>query len=79
MGTGDVRVFLRGIRGKPAFSDKEKRLELVHRLSQIDGVELSDDFINRNPAIPLSALTNDKARHLFLDTLDWFAKQIKES
>lgn len=74
---GAVRIFLRGLGRKPAFSDPKKLGELLYRLNQIDGVELPSDSLGRNPKILLSALTDEKALQQFLDTLGWYVEQIR--
>jgi hypothetical protein len=55
---------------KPPFSVDAKRLELLHRLNTILGVQIPPDGITRRPRLPLSVLKDEVVLSQFLATLD---------
>jgi len=50
---------------------REQRLELLRRLNDIPGVQLSTDSIDKYPNILLSALANGSALEQFLQAIAW--------
>jgi hypothetical protein len=80
---GKVEVIFRWLNTrvpkKPPFDDEEKRLELLWRLNEIPGVDISEARINGIPTFPLSALRDEAALNQFLGVLDWFVQEVRES
>ena len=64
---------------KPPFDEEGKRLEFLHRLNKIPGVDLPEDRINGFPTFPLSSLKDEVALNQFLDVLDWFVQEVKNT
>jgi hypothetical protein len=61
---------------KPPFESSTLKTELVHRLNQIPGVELSSEARNY-PSIPMATLADPDARKIYLETMVWFIDQAK--
>jgi hypothetical protein len=64
---------------KPPFSVEAKRLELLHRLNTIPGIEIPPDGISRRPRIPLSVLKDEVVLSQILATLDWVIQEVRAS
>jgi hypothetical protein len=54
------------------------RLELLKRLKEVPGVNLSEDAITRRPSIPLSVLAPSGALSEFTKVLDWMVREIRK-
>lgn len=74
---GRVEVQLQYLRQKPAFQSEERRREILQRLNEIPGVDLSADAIARRPSIPLETLRAPGAVDAVLSTLTWIAAVIR--
>lgn len=55
----------------------ETKRELMMRLNQIQGVNIPEDSLTRRPTFPAQVLIDDDNLSNFLDTLDWFLKEIQ--
>ncbi len=75
---GRFEVQFQHMRARP-FDDENMRRELLRRLNEIDGIEISEDKITKRPSIPFSTLRNGDALERFLDVFDWYVKEIKAS
>lgn len=64
---------------RPPFTDKPKRLELLHRMNQIAGFKLPEDAVDKYPTRPLLVLEDEAVLAQFLRTLDWFVDEVKKS
>lgn len=73
---GRVEIQFQHMRARP-FDDETKRLELLHRLNEIDGIELPEDKITKRPSIPFSTLISEVTLERFLGTFDWYVQEIK--
>ena len=62
---------------KPPFDDREKRLELLRRFNEVDGVDLPDDAIDGRPKIPLALLARGSALEQLFLALDWYLDQVR--
>ncbi len=76
---GRIEVMFLWLKFKPPFIDETKRMELLHRLNGIPGVDLPADRITGRPIFPLSVLNNEAALSQFLGVLDWFVQEVKAS
>jgi hypothetical protein len=63
--------------GKPPFGEEFKRLQLLGRLNEIEGIDIAADKIKKRPSIPLRLLEDDAVTEQFLNTLDWVIQEIK--
>jgi hypothetical protein len=61
------------------FDDETKRLELLSRLNEIEGVGIPKDKLTKRPSIPLSALRSSAALELYLQAFDWYVREVKVS
>lgn len=75
---GRLEVQFQQMKTEP-FNRRSERLELLRRLNDMPGVELSADRINKRPSFPLSVLGNEAALNQFLETLDWFVQKVEAS
>jgi hypothetical protein len=73
---GRLEVQFQQMKTEP-FDRGSERLELLRRLNEISGVDLSADRINKRPSFPLSVLSKEAALNQFLETLDWFVREVK--
>jgi hypothetical protein len=64
---------------KPPFSLEAKRLELLHRLNTIPGIEIPPEGMTRCPPISLSVLKDEPVLRKFLATLDWVIQEVRAS
>jgi hypothetical protein len=74
---GSVELQFQYMQSKPPFDEEKKRLELLHRLNRVPGIQLSENAINRRPSVPLSTLVNSEVLEQFLETLTWFTNEVK--
>jgi hypothetical protein len=63
---------------RPPFSEAEKRKELAHRLTEIQGISISEIALNRRPSFKLSVLTLSGSLEKFLAAFDWVLSEIKK-
>jgi hypothetical protein len=63
---------------RPPFSEPEKRSELAHKLSAIDGVSISEAVLNKRPSFKVSVLTSADSLGKFLAAFDWVLTEIKK-
>jgi hypothetical protein len=62
---------------RPPFSEAEKRKELAHRLSAIEGVSIPEASLNKRPSFKLGILARSGNLERFLATFDWMLSEIK--
>ena len=62
---------------RPVFDSKEKRLEFIDRINQIDGVNLPPEKADRNPRIPLDLFLKESEFNKLISILDWYLDQIQ--
>ncbi len=74
---GRVEVVFMWLKLRPPFTDEAKRMELLHRLNEITGVDLPVDRITGRPSFPLSALRDEAALKQFFEVLDWFIQEVE--
>ena len=74
---GRIDVLFDQLRETDAFSDDEKRLEILRRLNQISGMGMPEFTINKRPTFSLNALVGDEAFNRFTDTFRWVAQQLQ--
>lgn len=75
---GHVDLGLNNYKNVPVFSDQSRRLELIRRLNRIEGVSISEDRVDRNPAVDIELL-DERRLPLFLEVFDWVIATIRES
>jgi hypothetical protein len=65
--------------GKSPFGERTKRMELLRRLNEIQGIDIPVDKISKRPSIPLHLLTDDAVVGQLLSTWDWVVQEIRAS
>jgi hypothetical protein len=74
---GRLEFQFKSIARRPAFDDTEKRLEMLRRLNDEVGLQLTEDSIDYRPAVDL-ILFNDNARMTaLLGVFDWYLAELK--
>ena len=74
---GRVELQFQHMLRRPPFDEEGKRRELLRKLNEIPGIDVPEDAIARRPSIPLSALAESRVLEQFLETLAWFAQEVK--
>jgi hypothetical protein len=74
--TGTIEIYFQWHKYKPPFDDEQKRLELLNKLNQMEGVNISVDKVSARPNIPLNLLIDKKEYHKFIDAYKWFFDEI---
>ncbi|MBN1482776.1 hypothetical protein EH223_12420 [candidate division KSB1 bacterium] len=64
---------------KPPFDDEAKRLLLLEKLNNIDGVKIPKQAIAKRPSISLSILNTREKIDQFLAIFDWFLDVVKKT
>lgn len=75
--TGTIEIYFQWYKSKPPFESEEKRIELLNKLNQINGVNISLDKISSRPNIPLSLLSDKIEFQKFIYIYKWFFDEIK--
>lgn len=75
---GRVEIQFQYMRARP-FDDEAKRLELLRRLNELEGIEIPEDKTTKRPSIPFATLRKDDTLKRFLETFDWYVQEIKAS
>jgi hypothetical protein len=76
---GGVEIYFYWYSFKAPFDSEEKRLKLLTKLNQIEGVNIPDNAINRRPSFGLSVLADEEKLEQFLAIYDWVVEEILES
>jgi len=76
---GYMSIPFQPLQKRPPFDDSNRRMEFLHRLNQIEGIDLPDDAINRYPSVYLSTLTNKNVFKKFIEVLEWFVEEVRSS
>jgi hypothetical protein len=74
---GRVEIQFQYMRLKPPFDELSKRRELLRRLNEIPGIQISEEALEKRPSIALAAFVDPVALKQFLDALDWAVTEIK--
>lgn len=73
--TGRMALGFGVLVGTPAFGAPERREELRFRLSQVPGVKIAEDRIDKYPSLSLNEIVHSTED--FLAVWDWFLEQVK--
>jgi hypothetical protein len=74
---GKVEIQFQYMLKRKPFDEQKKRIELLTRLNQISGIEISEDAITRRPSFPLDVLAKNGSLVQFLSVLDWYVAEVK--
>jgi hypothetical protein len=75
---GVVEIYFQWYQYKPQFELEQKRLEILRRLNDIEGVQLPADAIKRKPSIKLSVLADEESLAKFLAIFEWMLEEIRK-
>jgi hypothetical protein len=76
--TATVEIYFQHLQGKPPFDSEEKRRELLNRLNEIPGFNLTDEAITRRPTRPLTLLRVPSSLKLFQETIEWGLAEVQQ-
>ncbi|MGD9614799.1 MAG: hypothetical protein AB7H90_12865 [Alphaproteobacteria bacterium] len=62
---------------KGPLRDEEKRRELLRRLNEIEGINLSADAITRRPTMPLTSLSDERRLGQFFEVMRWLVAELR--
>jgi hypothetical protein len=71
-----LEVYFQWYISRPPFDQLSYRQELMNRLNTIPGIELPTNKIDKRPSFPLDLLAPPESMRVFLETFDWFMKEI---
>lgn len=75
---GTVEIQFIWMRRKRPFDAESKRRELRDRLNAISGISIPEKGIERQPSVPLRALTSPGVLERFFEVLEWVVGEIRE-
>jgi hypothetical protein len=70
---------LRRLCMKPVFSDREVQIEMLRRVNEIPGVNLTEETLGSKAGFELALLNDPLALQKFKAVVEWLADQIKKS
>lgn len=76
---GTIEIYFYWYKYHAPFDSEEKRIELLKKLNQIKGVDISQEGIHRRPNIPLAVFNDPQALHDLLQAFEWLIREIKEA
>ena len=65
------------VRQNAPFDQDEKRLELLRRLNELPGINLTGEVITRRPAIDLALLVDANTSRYFLTAIEWAVAEVR--
>jgi hypothetical protein len=74
-----VEIYFYWYAYKPPFDDEAKRLLLLEKLNNIDGVKIPKQAIAKRPSISLHILNTREKIDQFLAIFDWFLDVVKQA
>lgn len=74
---GTIEVQFKELKKRPPFDNEAKRVELLHRLSELPDISLPTDAISRRPSIRLASLTDPLILTRFLEIFAWVMEVIR--
>ncbi len=75
---GYVELQFGNFKSYPQFQDEKNRLELLNMINTIEGVNLSEEVIEKYPSFQLHLLDKESEFKKFISALDWILKKFEE-
>jgi hypothetical protein len=75
---GSLEMYFYWMQGQPPFDQREKRLQLLRRLNDVPGVNLSENSLERRPNFPFTVLKNPVAYTKLIEAFQYFLDEIKQ-
>lgn len=64
---------------KPAFSHRDVQIEMLQKINEIPGLNLTEDALRGKPGFKIDLLFDPAALQKFKGAVDWLVYQIKKS
>lgn len=74
---GRFEVYFQHLKSRQPFSDIAKRKHLKDELNRIDGIDISDDQLDKRPSFDVTVLAADDALSRFRDAYFWVIEEIR--
>ena len=75
--SGIVELYFQHYKGRPPMDQKDRKIELLRRVNEIEGVNIQEDKIDKRPSFDLSLLEKDAELEKFISAFSWFYNQFK--
>lgn len=75
--SGSVELYFQHYKGRPPMDQEGRKIELLRRINEIEGVNIPDDKINKRPSFDLSLLKREADLEKFISAFSWFYDQFK--
>lgn len=77
--SGKLEIVFQYLMRSAPFSEETKRVELLTRLNQIDGIDFAAEVITRRPSIAIRSLSESTRLKDFLAVMDWVVNELKQN
>jgi hypothetical protein len=74
---GFIEIYFQWYKGKPPFNEEQRRLELLYKLNQIQGVDIPSEKVSARPSVPLTVLLPANEYQKFTVIFQWFIDEVK--
>lgn len=75
--SAEVEIYFQHYQGKPPFDSVEKQLELLNKINELEGVNISESYLGRRPTIPFSTLQKGNNLDDFIKIFEWFLEEVR--
>lgn len=75
---GNLEIQFQPLKTRPPFDEESKRLDLLGRLNEINGVDIPRDAIARRPSFPMALLANAESFDQFRKCIEWVLGEIEK-
>ncbi|MBF0116846.1 MAG: type I restriction enzyme HsdR N-terminal domain-containing protein [Magnetococcales bacterium] len=75
--SGDVYISFEQLERWSLFSDLKKRLELMRKLNDINGIKISEEELSKWPSVSLETIQDGESLNQFLGVIKWTVDEIK--
>ena len=75
---GTIQIYFQSYMIREIFKPEAKRLELLNKLNDIEGVSIPKEAITRYPSIALEKLSNKSILNKFCEIYEWFIEEAKQ-
>lgn len=69
---GSVEIQFQHMKTRPPFNNEGKRLALLDKLNEINGVQIPKEKVSARPSFPISLLTDKNEMKKFIDAFNWY-------
>jgi hypothetical protein len=72
---GSIEIYFQHYQNRPPFDSIDYKINLMQRLNQIEGINISETSLNKRPSFNISLLARQENYNRFIDTFNWFFDQ----